>query len=459
MVVIGPRDVRIKSKRLAALLLLIGLAACSSGANSTLPSNVNNSNASGVAYPNGGTAALPEFNNVGHLTEFDVPDASKVVIPACAPPGAPTSSCGTVVTSIDDEGTIVGWFTDRAYLPHAFIRNAGGAVRSFDAPGAGTGKFQGTYANAINNRGVIAGYLQESSNRLRGFLRGPSGSFTLFDAPGAGTGMVQGTAAIDVNINGVADGQVIDSKGVSHSFIRLANGAMRTFDPPGSVYSAPTPDGSINMWGAIVGYYGGTDNLVHAFLRTQYGLITKIDPPGAAGGAIAASISDSNVVSGYYVDSKGVLRGFLRFPNGSYLRYNAPNGSQVSGEGVVAGPINIFSTVGGTGFDAKGFAHGFSRRIDGAFATFDAPGGGGTTFYKGTVSIWINNSGTIAGIWNDDKNLSHGFVWQPPQPTAFAKPAAQSQVLDISAKSNPPAGFRSLPYPPGTIERFLPKRP
>ena len=60
----------------------------------------------------------------------------------------------------------------------------GGAIITFDAPGAGTGPQQGTLAYAINQAGTIAGYYFDSNPVTHGFLRAPDGSFTTFDAPG-----------------------------------------------------------------------------------------------------------------------------------------------------------------------------------------------------------------------------------------------------------------------------------
>ena len=65
---------------------------------------------------------------------------------------------------------------------------------TFDVPGAGTGAGQGTFAfslggvAAISPSGAVTGPYRDASNVSHGFLRTPGGAIITFDAPGAGTG-------------------------------------------------------------------------------------------------------------------------------------------------------------------------------------------------------------------------------------------------------------------------------
>ena len=48
---------------------------------------------------------------------------------------------------------IEGQYTDASNVAHGFVRDANGAITTFDAPGAGTGPFQGTFPLTINPQG------------------------------------------------------------------------------------------------------------------------------------------------------------------------------------------------------------------------------------------------------------------------------------------------------------------
>jgi hypothetical protein len=66
-------------------------------------------------------------------------------------------------------------------------------IITFDVPGAGTSAGQGTFAFSINQPGTIAGYYLDKSNVYHGFVRTQRGHITTFDVSGAGTGAFQGT--------------------------------------------------------------------------------------------------------------------------------------------------------------------------------------------------------------------------------------------------------------------------
>src|SRR6267143_1457156 len=105
---------------------------------------------------------------------------------------------------------------------------------TFDAPGAGTGRFQGTTAQSVNAAGAIAGSYEDTSNVFHGFLRSRDGAITTFDAPGAGAGRFQGTFVQSINAANVIAGFYYDASNVFHGFLRAHDGAITTFDAPGA---------------------------------------------------------------------------------------------------------------------------------------------------------------------------------------------------------------------------------
>ncbi len=200
-----------------------------------------------------------------HIVTFDAPGAATSVSSACG------RFCGTVpLQSINDSGTVVGFYTDPQVVPHGFLRSADGRFTVFDAPGAGLGAglYQGTTPNGINNRGEIAGELQDSSYAFRSFVRHVDGSFTVFDAPGAGTGPYQGTLAAAINDTGMTAGVYIDGNNVYHGFVRSHDG-FASFDPPGSIFTGVFNGEALNDSGVVTGYYLDANNVSHGFCERR----------------------------------------------------------------------------------------------------------------------------------------------------------------------------------------------
>jgi len=102
-----------------------------------------------------------------------------------------------------------------------FLRGPGGALITFDAPGAGTGPAQGTLSESINSGGTVTGYYLDANNAYHGFLRGLGGAFTSIDVPGAGTGSFQGTVPESINSSGTVTGYYRDTNNMDHGFLRI----------------------------------------------------------------------------------------------------------------------------------------------------------------------------------------------------------------------------------------------
>jgi hypothetical protein len=53
----------------------------------------------------------------------------------------------------------------------AFVRSPGGKVASFEAPGAGHKTNEGTFAVSINKSGAVTGFYVDRNYLLHGFVR------------------------------------------------------------------------------------------------------------------------------------------------------------------------------------------------------------------------------------------------------------------------------------------------
>jgi hypothetical protein len=260
----------------------------------------------------------------GQLTEFDPPGAATTTSDICG------NYCGTFAYANNDEGTVVGSYTDEYVVPHGFLRSADGHFVSFDAPGAGLGHFQdeGTVAYAISDFGLITGQYQDAALRFHGFIRYPDGYFVTVDAPDAGTGEFSGTLAFNVNIEGETAGVYYDAQSNEHGFVRSTSGDITEFDPAGSLGTMVCEETCLNLEGTAVGFYFDATATIHGFMRLRSGAITVIDVPGAAtgnyAGTIAASVSADGEIGGYYVDAGGIAHGFVRHCDGQFTTFDVP---------------------------------------------------------------------------------------------------------------------------------------
>jgi hypothetical protein len=234
----------------------------------------------------------------GRITVFDAPGASSL------------QRRGTFVTSINNVGTVVGYYIDNNLLHHGFVRSKDGTVVILDTPGAGTGlgpvpmghpelRFgQGTLVSGVNDSGTITGHFVDSDNVQHGFLRDTQGNFITFDVPGSG-----GTVPENINDSGEVAGTYNDPpivinnsqihfyrSGAVHGFRRDSDGAITFLDaaertrlpdldihPNDSngreVVTASNEDGA-----TFVGYYFSERNRTYrGFMRDEHGALTVFD--------------------------------------------------------------------------------------------------------------------------------------------------------------------------------------
>jgi hypothetical protein len=351
--------------------------------------------------------------------------AEKSTILTFDAPGAGNSAGqGTFAFSINQGGTIAGYYLDKSNVYHGFVRTQHGHITTFDVPAAGTGAGQGTLPFGSNPEGAIAGFYADSSFVFHGFVRAPDGHITTFDAPGAG-----GTFAANINPAGVIAGDFFDVNGVQHGYVRTPDGHITTFDAPGAGNGANQGTFTefldcINPEGAMTGYYVDINNELHGYVRARDGKIAIFDAPGAGTGAgfgtLATGIDPARKITGEYFDAGNVSHGFLRAAHGDIINVDVPGAGTGANQGTFPGYINERGDIVGNYVDAGGANHGFVRmqRGDdhdlvrnqrGKIITFDIPGAG-TGSGQGTIPSSIDPEGVITGFYVDASNVSHGFL-------------------------------------------------
>src|SRR6476619_614460 len=149
-------------------------------------------------------------------------------------------------------------------------------------------------------------------------------------------------------------------------------------------------------------------------------VITTFDYPGT--GVVTTSpqkINERGDIVGEFIDSSGVVRGFVRFSDDSF---SAPIVDPNDNVGFTEGRgINNPRTVVGDYVTSDGNTHGFFLS-SGTFTEYDVPGA------LSTLVLGINNPGDFTGTFSNDNVIFQAFVNIGGTLTSFSVPGASSTL-------------------------------
>jgi len=178
----------------------------------------------------------------------------------------------TVVTGLNQSGTIVGYFAGVNTLTGFYWHPDGSSGQFVVTVDEQNNEIvsQETVAESINLDGFIAGWFRAcntpcTTTSVAGFVRSPQGVFALFypsgtivTSPGPGLPSADESLSaphrLGINIKGTITGSLADVDGTQHGFSRDANGAITAFDPD-PPHGRQTTATSINDDGIITGSY------------------------------------------------------------------------------------------------------------------------------------------------------------------------------------------------------------
>jgi len=256
-------------------------------------------------------------------------------------------------------------------------------------------------------------------------------TFISFNAPGAGTGAGQGTLAIGINSASSASivGAYIDSKGAYHGFVRSGSGTITDFNAPGAGTGAGQGTNfaglsGINTAGVITGPYVDSKGVFHGYIRSTTAKYTILNVAsagdGSGQGTLAGNVNTSGEIAGFYVDKAGANHGFLWTAKAGFITFDAPGSGTGPGEGSVTAffdGLNDNGDLAGNYADSKLVNHGYVRSSGGTFSTFRAAKAGTDNkgcpmgvACKGTFASGINSAGTFVGLYVDEGLVNHGLV-------------------------------------------------
>jgi hypothetical protein len=212
-------------------------------------------------------------------------------------------------------------------------------------------------------------------------------TFTTFDPPGS-----QLTAPGSINAAGQIAGSYFDSTFAQHGFVRGEDGTISSFDVPGFLATIV-----ITQQGVVVGLYFD-QNGSHIFERATNGTITTLEFPSSGASIYAVVVNTAGEIGGGFIDASGNVLGFVRAPSGKFTLFPVPPALIPSFFVPNITALMQNGTLVGSFIDASFASHGYLLSPDGNFTTFDAPNAL-PSFSGGPSSV--NNSGTIAGFFND----------------------------------------------------------
>jgi probable HAF family extracellular repeat protein len=153
-----------------------------------------------------------------------------------------TSSGYTAANGINNAGQVVGDYeTMYGSDNHGFLYQ-NGVFTTIDDPDAGP---QGTSAQGINDNGVIVGFFTDASNKQHGFIDN-DGVFTTIDNPLG----VNGTSLNGINDAGEVVGYYTDANNVTHGFVANPTVTITVLTSNGLDFHASGPLGQMGR-GAI----------------------------------------------------------------------------------------------------------------------------------------------------------------------------------------------------------------
>lgn len=328
-------------------------------------------------------------------------------------------SQATYPLSINETGTIAGYYIDSPGNTHGFVRYHNGSIATFDVPGSLL-----TEAVSINIPGDITGYYEIPSTSVpvypipQGFVRSVNGEITTF-----GTGLEFSAQPVSINVAGEIIGNYPDVALASVVFLRPVTGVVSAFSLSlGSHYS--TIATGLNAGGAVVGYYSSQSlSLAQGFLWDGQGSppegfggdFTQITVPGSTGTFPTAVNADETAVGCYAIGS--VYQYFVHYRYGFIQTLAIPGTVPgcIAGFTYSSGVFNVLppsvtindqGTITGYYSNAASDSIGFVLSADGTMLSFNYPGS------TQTVPTSINNHDVIVGYYSAGPDIV-GFIREP----------------------------------------------
>jgi uncharacterized membrane protein len=186
------------------------------------------------------------------------------------------------------------------------------------------------------------------------------------------------------------------------------NGVFTSYTDPHTPKTGITTNQllGINDAGTAVGFYNDAAGKSHAYkVNQKTSVFTALTPPGGAAGATASAINTVGDIVGFTGNMTVGFAGFL-YKGGHYSALQFPGGSNTQPFGV-----NDRDQIVGSYLDSNGVMHGFllsTPLTHAKWQSIDDPNGVGSTVVNG-----INDATDLVGFYTDTANNTDGMLATP----------------------------------------------
>ena len=195
-------------------------------------------------------------------------------------------------------------------------------------------------------------------------------------------------------------------------FQRSRNGAITPIADPADRTNTFTEALGINDEGTVVGeFFDSSANQYSGFFQ-RHGVFTTYNLPGLSPGSTTGieGINERGDICGFYLDSSNfaIVNSFLVTKHGQITKFSLSPVTHFT----QAIAVNNRDVVAGNFEDDSGIFHGFIRQPDGTVTVITVPNSS-TTPGLGTTTLGINERGWISGHFWDSHNVEHGYSRSP----------------------------------------------
>ncbi|HEY1680213.1 MAG TPA: hypothetical protein VGF98_01035 [Candidatus Tumulicola sp.] len=285
----------------------------------------------------------------------------------------------------------------------------------------------GTFGISINASGTIVGYYLNNMDAVAAFIRTPDANYTSFQANSKWA-----TSSNDITNGGAIVGQYADGQGVLNGFVRRKNGSFVSYQAPwasripNDSVGQGTSTGAINARGESGGIYFDSQGLIHGFIRQPNGSFVQVSPDGSVTSSVCvACINNAGTAAGDYTDSAGIGLGFIRSAAGAITTVSE-HGAVDTGLTGINNRNSVLGFFVDTNSAVWGLIRGHNKRI-----VFQDPKAS-KTYGNGTQPEAISDAGAVTGFYADAQGVVHGFYRSPtgrfsefdPQGSIYTEPYA-----------------------------------
>jgi probable HAF family extracellular repeat protein len=252
----------------------------------------------------------------------------------------------------------------------------------------------------INDNGRIAGYFGSGADPAH-----PNNGYTV-SRPYAQANFVNEnfpgsaqTQVVGINDHGTRVGFYVDAAGANIGFVHRSGIFTSVINPATPAQGGVNQLLGLNNKGMAAGFYNDAGGAAHGYIYYFHRKVfTPVTLPVMADSVTATGVNDEGDISGFFTVNK-VTSGFVLGEDHSFMMIQLGGGTNTQALGISEDGVVVGSFV-----DSTGMMHGFVWS-DNRVRQIDDPQGAGGTLVNG-----LNDRGQLVGFYVDNAGNTHGFL-------------------------------------------------